>query len=186
MADQPQQPNSEPRGLPTREALAALARNRGLEDGLGANQASIAEKLRPFAQEAERLKGLFARSSFLADVEPAPTYRPPTQEEANSFQSAAVLLRRLAAAIAAWRATLPTGVEPGVVAVLQGGSQVEVTRLAQESFHGIRIDGEIDGLPVMLLAHQATVQILCHPRASEPERRSRPIGFVIEGRQSEA
>lgn len=117
-------------------------------------------------------------------------YRPPkmpTFEETNQFQGAAVLLRRLAESIRLWRSALPEDVQPAVIALLNGGMQIDVTSLAQESFHGIRIEGQIQGQACVVLAHQSTVQLLCIAQpVSAPERPKRSIGFIIDGQSSEA
>lgn len=113
--------------------------------------------------------------------------RIPTFEENNNFQSAGALLRRLAESITQWRSALPEEVQPAIVAILQGGIQIDVERLAQESFHGIRIEGTTQGSPCVVLAHQATVQLMCFVQPIQPpERPPRRIGFVIDGEESQA
>jgi hypothetical protein len=119
--------------------------------------------------------------------EPVRMPRIQTFEENNNFQSAGALLRRLAESIAQWRSALPEDVQPAIVAILHGGIQIDVERLAQESFHGIRIEGRTQGSPCVVLAHQATVQLLCFVQPIQPpERPRRPIGFVIDGEESHA
>lgn len=119
--------------------------------------------------------------------EPLRMPRIPTFEENNNFQSSGVLLRRLADSITQWRSALPKGVQPAVIAILHGGIQIDVELLAQESFHGIRIEGRMQGSPCVILAHQATVQLLCFVQQIQPpERPRRPIGFVIDGEESQA
>ncbi|MBK8454901.1 MAG: hypothetical protein WAQ53_04245 [Thiofilum sp.] len=106
----------------------------------------------------------------------------------NNYQSSAVLMRRLAESIMEWRRQLPEGVQPAVMAILNGGLQIRVHRLAQESFHGIRIEGTLNGSPCMLLAHQATVQMLCYVEKIDqntPASKPRKIGFIIEGEERE-
>lgn len=113
--------------------------------------------------------------------------RIPTQEEANEYQSAGILMRHLADTIVQWREQLPEGQEPAILAVLNGGMRINVERLAQESFHGIRIEGFMNGAPCMLLAHQSTVQLLCFIQISEqrPRQQRRKIGFIIDGEEQE-
>jgi hypothetical protein len=119
-----------------------------------------------------------------------PVFEPiqsPSHEETNEYQSAAVLLRQLAANITNWRTALPEGFQPAIVALLQGGVQIQVQNLAQVSFHGIQIEGFINGKPCVLLSHQASVQVLCiaeEIKPTEPQRR--PIGFLIDGQASSA
>jgi hypothetical protein len=104
---------------------------------------------------------------------------------ANEYQSAGVLMRRLADTLTQWRQQLPADEEPAILAVLYGGIQVSVERLAQESFHGIRIEGQMNGSPCMLLAHQSTVQLLCFVKKVEPKQVKRRIGFIIDGEEEQ-
>ncbi|WP_374683220.1 hypothetical protein [Accumulibacter sp.] len=123
----------------------------------------------------------------IASLERNRLQKMPTPEETQQFQSAAVLLRQLAASIADWRQQLPNDFQPAIVALLNGGAQIEVESLAQETFHGIRITGTLNGTPCVVLAHQATVQLLCWAQPVEPpERPRRPIGFIIDGLATEA
>ena len=111
----------------------------------------------------------------------------PDLEEDNKYRSAGVLMRRLAESIIAWRKELPESVEPAVIAILNGGVRIEVSALAQESFHGIRIEGLVNGVPCIMLAHQATVQLLCYVQpVMLPSAPRRKIGFIIDGKKSEA
>lgn len=119
--------------------------------------------------------------------DPVRVMKGPTAEDTNQFQSAGALLRRLADAVSQWRAALPQDFQPAVIALLGGGVQISVDRLAQESFHGIRVEGRIQGTPCVVLAHQATIQLLCIAEPIQPpERPKRPIGFIIDGQSSEA
>ena len=96
-------------------------------------------------------------------------------------------MRKLAKSIAKWRSTLPDTQQPEVIALLNGGVQIKVTSLAQESFHGIRIEGTISGAPCIVLAHQNTVQLMCFiAPVRPPEQPRRKIGFIIDGQESEA
>lgn len=74
----------------------------------------------------------------------------PTPEEGNHYQSAGVLMKRLANAITQWRGQLPENVQPAIVAILHGGVQIDVTTLAQESFNGIRVEGTVNGVPCII------------------------------------
>lgn len=125
---------------------------------------------------------------------PVPGFRPPSarednlcpppscsQEDLNQFRSAGVLLEALAAEARAWSAKLPAGYRPAIVALLNGGLQIEVRTLAQVSFDGIRIEGLMGGNPCSLLAHQSTVQLVCYAvniAEADEEGRHHPIGFI--------
>ena len=120
-----------------------------------------------------------------APVPPAVLYASEHAME-NSYQSSAVLMRQLADSIMDWREQLPEDAQPAVMAILQGGRQIKVHRLSQESFHGIRIEGTMGKVPCMLLAHQATVQMLCYVEKLPKGMEQRKIGFIIEGEETEA
>jgi hypothetical protein len=126
----------------------------------------------------------------MPEIPEMPVFEPiqmPSSEERNEYQSAAVLLQELATTITTWRAALSETMQPAVVALLQGGVQVQVQNLAQISFHGIRIEGRINGKPCVLLSHQASIQILClAEEIAPPETPRRPIGFIIDGQLSTA
>lgn len=107
----------------------------------------------------------------------------PTQQEVNEYQSAGVLMQRLADSIIQWRRQLPDDQQPAILALLYGGVQIHVERLAEESFHGIRIEGKLNDSPCMVLAHQAGVQLLCYIQKVEKEESRRTIGFIIDGKE---
>jgi hypothetical protein len=123
---------------------------------------------------------------------PVPGFTPPSvqggdvcqipsacsQEESNEFRSAGVLLQALAAEARAWSERLPENFRPAIVAILHGGLQVEVNELAQVSFDGIRIEGTLGDSPCSILAHQGTVQLICHAVRVDEDDEPRPIGFV--------
>ena len=110
---------------------------------------------------------------------------PSEDEVSNDYRSAGVLMRRLADTVIQWREQLPKDQQPAILAVLNGGIQINVLRLAQESFHGIRIEGTINGSPCMLLSHQSSVQLLCYVEKVEKEEFRRRIGFIIDGEEEE-
>jgi len=118
---------------------------------------------------------------------------PPIATSEDPNESAGALLQSLADVVAAWRSQLPSDVQPGLLALLQDGSQLEVERLSQEGFHGIRIEGsfewgkirKIGGMEYgraacLVMAHQATVQLLCF--AKNQGSPLKLIEFVIDGK----
>ena len=121
---------------------------------------------------------------------------PPIAISEEPNESAGALLQRVADVVAAWRSQLPSDVQPGLLAILQDGSRLEVERLSQEGFHGIRIEGsfewgkirKIGGMEYgraacLVMAHQATVQLLCF--AKNPGSPLKLIEFVIDGKAFE-
>jgi len=111
--------------------------------------------------------------------------RMPTQEEINDYQSASVLMRILADEALQWQKQLPEGYHPAILAVLYGGIQINVQTLSQVSFHGIRIEGTLNGAPCSLLAHQSTVQLLCYGEKIKPDAQRSPIGFIWNDNRTE-
>ncbi len=102
----------------------------------------------------------------------------PTHEEVHEYQSAEVFMRSLADEALHWKATIEDGYRTAIIAILHGGIQIDVHSLAQISFHGIRIVGTLNGSPCSLLAHQATVQMLCYAEEIKPDEKRNPIGFI--------
>lgn len=161
-------PSKKPKTLNTAGSLQSVLENLAKSGALKA------------AVEASKSMKTFTLPPSLRVPELTPLVVPPPQER-NHYQSAGALMRRLADTILEWRDAVPGDAQPQIVAILHGGIQVDVTLLAEEGFHGIRIEGTIDGQPCMLLAHQSSVQLLCHVvKVEEPEQR-RTIGFVIDG-----
>ncbi|NVK22147.1 MAG: hypothetical protein HWD86_06485 [Kangiellaceae bacterium] len=123
-----------------------------------------------------------------------PDVKPPSlaldelnlaNQHVNDYRSAGGLIRSLANTIRAWRQHMPKDAEPAIVAILNGGLQINVTRLVQESFHGIRIEGHAGGNPCMVLTHQNNVELLCYVEKVPEEAPERKIGFIIDGKESE-
>lgn len=100
-------------------------------------------------------------------------------EESNEYRSAGIFLRSLVAELTGWARELPKNYRPAIMAILQGGMQVQVQSLAQVSFDGIRIEGTLNGSPCSLITHQSSVQMLCYAEEiEETAPPKRPIGFI--------
>jgi hypothetical protein len=111
--------------------------------------------------------------------------KPESFEQQNSFRSASTFIESIANEALAWRQALPEGHSPQVLAFLYGGISIKVSSLTKVSFSGIRIEGEYNGEPCALLAHQSTIQILCYgPKVQEPISK-RPIGFFWDENEIE-
>lgn len=149
-------------------------------------------------QTPKTLEGVM--DSLQRQISPVPGFKPPSvgkdslycplpancsEEEKHEFRSAAAFLASLAAEVKAWRQQLPANYQPAVMAILHGGIQIHVMKLAQVSFDGIRIEGLLQGNPVTLFAHQSTVQMMCFAmEVKEPAERN-PIGFIWPDREEE-
>lgn len=114
-----------------------------------------------------------------------PEIHMPTQEEVNDYQSASVFMEALANEALSWKSQLPENYRPAILAFLYGGIQIHVNSLSKVSFHGIRIEGTLNGSPCSLLAHQSTVQMLCYGEEQTEEKKSNPIGFIWDNNNVE-
>jgi hypothetical protein len=135
------------------------------------------------------LKGLKRRSSWRDEV---PELRksqgaaaPAAEEPAGRPPATGDVVRWLAELVQEWRAQVCAHEQPAIVAMLNGGAQLKVERISQESFHAIRIEGTIRDNPCTLLAHPATLQLLCYIEKVEPPAGRRRIGFVIDGQETQ-
>lgn len=149
--------------------------------------APIRKLLEAFANDPI-LKGLKRRSSWRDEVpqlRKAQGAAPPAQEPAERQPAAGEVVRWLADLVQEWRAQVSADEQPAIVAMLNGGVQLKVERISQESFHAIRIEGTVRDDPCTLLAHPATLQLLCYiEKVGEPGGRRR-IGFVIDGQEQQ-
>jgi hypothetical protein len=108
-----------------------------------------------------------------------------TLEERHSYESSKDLIQAVVETIREWKKLQPDTCQPAVMALLHGGVQIEVSRLTNVSFHGLRIEGSLGDRPCVVLAHQATVQLLCYPAEPVLEQPRRRIGFVMDGQLTE-
>lgn len=111
--------------------------------------------------------------------------RSLTAEQINEYQSASDLMRSISEEAIRWRDNLPPKYRPAILAVLQGGIQIEVHSLSQISFHGIRIAGTMNGSPCAMFAHQTSVQLLCFAEEIVEQAPKNPIGFIWPGNSVE-
>jgi hypothetical protein len=81
-----------------------------------------------------------------------------------------------------WKNNLPENYSPAILAVLYGGIQIQVKTLSQVSFHGIKVEGTLNGALCSLLAHQSTIQLLCYAEEVKPDVPRNPIGFIWDGK----
>lgn len=111
----------------------------------------------------------------------------PTQEEANYYQSAGNLIKRLDNTITQWKAKIPENYEPSILAILNSGIIIDVQSLTEESFHLIRIEGfaKIDDniTPCVLFTHQSSVQMFCYPKLIEEGEERKDIGFIYRDKE---
>lgn len=153
---------------------------------------SLPKSVRDAMEEYEKIQERFKSSLPIADVPDfnypsLDTYKMmpniadikvPTPEERNEYQSASVFMKALADAALSWKEQISNEYQPAVLAVMYGGIQIQVSSMAQVSFHGIRIQGTMNGSPCTMLAHQSTVQVLCYTEKLENDTPKNPIGFI--------
>lgn len=114
----------------------------------------------------------------LESLPPRQLIQPPSQQEINKYQSASALMEALSKEALRWKQQLPPNYQPTIMAILYGGIQINVRSLAQVSFHGIQIQGTLNGAHCSMLAHQSTVQMLCYAEEVTEEIPNRTIGFI--------
>lgn len=165
------------------------------------NEKSAVEKLKkmheilesPAQGASSPIEGMSLSSSKVLDlhypkIQPSIYRRPGAnkQENENEYQSASVIMRAIAEEALAWKEQLPENFRPAIIAIMHGGIQIHVSSLSQVSFHGIRIEGMLNGSPCSMYAHQSTVQILCYgEEIKEPTEKKNPIGFIWEDNKIE-
>ena len=112
--------------------------------------------------------------------------RMPTEEEKHAYASSGAMIRRLAMTIRMWRKQIPKDAQPVILAILANGTPVRVSRLIQEGHNGVIVEGEVANSPCLVLAHQATLQLLCYVEHMEkPENKRAPIGFHYQGQEKD-
>ncbi len=157
--------------------------------------ASIQESLKPSLSMKKAIEDMQKSMAKIPKINipsiASPDYRMldipklPTQEEVNDYQSASVLMEVLANEALQWKEQLPKDYTPAIRAILYGGIQIQVHSLSKVSFHGIRIEGLMNGAPCSLLAHQSTVQLLCYGEEVTPDMERHPIGFIWDNNKVE-
>lgn len=124
-------------------------------------------------------------SAALPPFEPMP--RPPLAQpglEARDWQrveSSSALIQRLQLRVEWWLNHLPSDQQPVILAILSNGMGVYVNALSAEGHNGVVIEGNLpDQGPCMIVAHQATVQLLCFIEKVEVGQPRRAIGFNVD------
>ena len=110
----------------------------------------------------------------------------PTPAEQHAYESAGTLIGKLAARIKCWQQQIPPDAQPVILAILTDGTSIRVSRLFQQGHNGILVEGKVGDAPCMVLAHQATLQLLCYVEHMEdPEKEIAPIGFDYYGKEDD-
>lgn len=101
-------------------------------------------------------------------------------------QSAAHLIARLQSRYESWSQELAEDLQP-VIYAITGGVVLRVETLTEESYHGIAIEGLMTntGTPGLLIAHQASLQLLCVAEQITLEKPKRQIGFFYSSTDTE-
>lgn len=157
--------------------------NKILQESIKINKFADALKLSNSTKQLlESIKEIPKSTGFtLTQAEVLQPIKLQTQQEINKYQSASALMEALSKEALRWKNQLPENYKPAILALLYGGLQINVHILSQVSFHGIQIEGTLNGAPCSLLAHQSTVQMLCYGEEVTEETPNRPIGFIWSG-----
>lgn len=121
---------------------------------------------------------LFDRIVRPADLLPESYDDPLASLDFTDKASAEAFVEALQISIDEWNKRTAPNEQIAVIAVLTSGHQVRVRQMRPASHDTVLLEGELgDASPWLLLAHQATLQIVCSVEAVEPEKKKYPIGF---------
>jgi hypothetical protein len=101
----------------------------------------------------------------------------PTQEERHSYESSSALIERLAIRVAEWKKKLPEDAQPKIICLSSNGLALDVRKIYAEGHNGIICEGEVSGQPMVLMSHQAILQIACFIEKIEEPTKRYEIGF---------
>lgn len=134
------------------------------------------EALRKAAQDLIMPK---AMAAFVVATKPPKIEIPklPSSSERNQYQSAKVLIDRLKLRYESWQREIEDDNLQVAIYALTDGASIRVFSLAEESFHGIAIEGEFDGAPCLFVTHQTNLKLICLARPVTQEEPKRVIGF---------
>jgi hypothetical protein len=160
-----------------KKALESLKGSKSLAESLGLNSATN-RMMEDLAKSVKNIPNYNMPALREPQIPRFDIPSPPSQKEINNYQSASQLMQAIAEEALSWKRQLPENYTPAILAFLYGGVQIHVQTLSQVSFHGIKIEGTLNGSPCSLLAHQSTVQLLCYGEEVKAEVPKRPIGFI--------
>jgi len=139
-----------------------------------------------FELAAEQSQAAFLKYS----IPRAPSYpdTPPLLNVGDFRESGSAedFVLRLQHHICSWKKQLPEDAQPVVLAVLPGGRTIHVTSLGCDGHSLLRLEGVMAGIPIMLLAHHAAVQVVCYINKDVPFEERRTIGFSTGGEAEDA
>lgn len=93
-------------------------------------------------------------------------------------KSSAALIKAMRQLDLDWKAQLPEDGQLVFYVILMNGLTLELGHITEETYDSVRIQGRDQNNEVyVLIAHQATLQILCQVAKVTPERPRRQIGF---------
>ncbi len=102
----------------------------------------------------------------------------PTEAEKHFYESSGALIKHLAERIEFWKKSIQENSQPVILVILSNGVKIRAENLTQQGHNGIIIEGTIEEHHCMILAHQATLQILCYiEKIKDKKQRKNPIGF---------
>ena len=102
-----------------------------------------------------------------------------TPQRAKIQASAESLLRALAQSLQAWRSHLPPDLQPGLLALVHGGTSIDVQSLAFCAPNFIRVSGSCKGAAYQWLAPASEIQFFCVPKTGAPDPAAAFISFEL-------
>lgn len=111
---------------------------------------------------------------------PMPKFKPVSFENANAHASARSLLESLNRYYTEWAAKIDKEHQVVIYVVLANGAIIRANQLIEEGFNGIAVEGDLSGMPCVLLLQQSSLQFLCVAEKIEPDQlERRKIGFIF-------
>ncbi len=112
-------------------------------------------------------------------VGPSDAATVSTPPSAKIQASAESLLRALAQSLQAWRSHLPPDVQPGLLALVHGGTSIDVQSLVFCAPNLIHVSGSCKGDAFKWLAAASEIQFFCVPKTGALDAAAGFISFEL-------
>lgn len=108
-----------------------------------------------------------------------PKIQAKSMEEIHDYASARVLLESLNRYYMDWSKTVDESAQIVIYVVLANGATIQITKLIEEGYNGIGIEGELNNVPCLLLLQQSSLQFICVAEKINADKPRRKIGFIF-------
>ena len=112
---------------------------------------------------------------------PAIRRRPrPRPERQPTHDSAAELVHTMSDIVDGWLEDLEPDEQAVIIAILGDQTALRVVEMTAQGHDVVILRGETANGPCMLVAHQATIQLICFIERITPQATRRTIGFNVD------